>query len=170
MRAMSSKPCAWNPPPVLPLTAIEYAGYSILHASRKWGEGWRVTPSTKLCSSFCRVEGGLPCSRHDVCVLRLPPGFPAVPPYLRPTSVVPPTLTGRVENWRAHLRWRVSSRALAIARWVHSSTIVTFPAPATSNATCGFPALRFPVRFRSRVMRPLVLGVRSAVAGIPGSR
>src|SRR5262245_44304559 len=75
----------------------------------------------------------------------------------------------RVENWRAHLRWRVSRRALSIARWVHSSTIVTFPAPATSNAACGFPALRFPVRFMSRVMRPSVLGVLSAAAGAPGS-
>ena len=77
--------------------------------------------------------------------------------------------SSRVENWRAHLRWRVSIRALSIARWVHSSTIVTFPAPATSNAACGFPALRFPVRFMSRVMRPSVLGVLSAVAGAPGS-
>ena len=49
--------------------------------------------------------------------------------------------TGRVENWRARFRRRVSSRALSIARWVHSSTMVTFPAPATSNAACGFPAL-----------------------------
>jgi hypothetical protein len=40
--------------------------------------------------------------------------------------------------------------------------IVMFPAPATSNAACGFPALRFPVCFVSGVMRPIKLGVLSA--------
>ena len=33
--------------------------------------------------------------------------------------------------------------------------IITFPAPASSNAACGFPALRFPACFTSRVMRPI---------------
>src|SRR6266581_5789111 len=31
-------------------------------------------------------------------------------------------------------------------------------APAASNVACGFPALRSPVCFSSRVMRPIVLG------------
>src|SRR5215472_2069909 len=35
-----------------------------------------------------------------------------------------------------------------------------FPAPATSNAACGFPALRSPVCFTSRVMGLIVLGRR----------
>jgi hypothetical protein len=52
--------------------------------------------------------------------------------------------SSRVENWRAYRRWRVSSPTLSLVGWVHRSTIVTFPAPATSNAACGFPALRFP--------------------------
>ena len=84
-------------------------------------------------------------------------------------STAPPT--GRVENWRAHFRWRVSSRALSIARWVHSSTMATVPAPATSNGACGFPALRFPVRFMPRVMGPIMLGALSApvVGAGPGS-
>ncbi len=30
-------------------------------------------------------------------------------------------------------------------------------APAASNVACGFPALRSPVYFSSRVMRPIVL-------------
>src|ERR1035441_4433540 len=42
------------------------------------------------------------------------------------------------------------------------AAIVTFPAPATSNAACGFPALRFPVCFVSGVMGPITLGALSA--------
>ena len=33
-----------------------------------------------------------------------------------------------------------------------------FPIPATSNVAGGFPALRFPVRFASRLMGPILLG------------
>jgi hypothetical protein len=40
--------------------------------------------------------------------------------------------------------------------------MVTFPAPATSNAACGFPALRFPVCFMPRVMGPITLEGLSA--------
>jgi hypothetical protein len=78
-------------------------------------------------------------------------------------------MEGRVEGRRAGGRWRVSSPTLSIVGWVHNSTMATFPAPATSNAACGFPALRFPARFMPRVMRPRVLGVLSAVAVVPGS-
>ena len=42
------------------------------------------------------------------------------------------------------------------------ATMITFPAPASSNAGCGFPALRFPIGFSTRVMRPILLGVLSA--------
>jgi hypothetical protein len=76
----------------------------------------------------------------------------------------------RVENWRAHGRWRVTSRALSIARWVHSSTMVTFPVPASSNRAGGFPALGFPVCFAPRVMRPIVPGALSALSGEPGNQ
>jgi hypothetical protein len=34
-------------------------------------------------------------------------------------------------------------------------TVSWFPAPATSNVACGFPALRSPVCFKSRFIRPL---------------
>ena len=68
----------------------------------------------------------------------------------------------RVENWRAHGRWRVSSHPLSIRWWVHNSTMATFPAPASSNRACGFPALCFPARFIARVMRPIASAVLSA--------
>jgi hypothetical protein len=62
--------------------------------------------------SYSRVEGGLPCYRHDVCVLRLPPGFPAVPQYLSPTAVVPPTLT-EPDKWLSHIRLFVQAFSVA---------------------------------------------------------
>jgi hypothetical protein len=43
------------------------------------------------------------------------------------------------------------------------------PTPATSNGAGGFPALRSPVRFTPRVMRPILSAVLST-AGSPGSR
>src|SRR5215471_6570686 len=36
-------------------------------------------------------------------------------------------------------------------------SVIPFPAPATSHAACGFPALRAPAHFASRVMKPIVL-------------
>ncbi len=48
--------------------------------------------------------------------------------------------------------------------------IAPFPAPAASNAACGFPALRFPVGFMPRVMGPIKLGaLAAAAAGVDGS-
>jgi hypothetical protein len=52
-----------------------------------------------------------------------------------------------------------NSIAFAIDR--SPATMVTFPTPATSNAACGFPALRFPVCFVPKVMRPIALGALS---------
>jgi hypothetical protein len=52
--------------------------------------------------------------------------------------------------------------SIAFARDRSPATMVTFPAPATSNAACGFPALRFPVCFMPGVMRPIMLGALSA--------
>ena len=60
---------------------------------------------------------------------------------------------GRVEDWRACCRWRVSRPALSRAGWVHHSTVATFPTPATSHRTGGSPAYGFPtpyVQERSR--------------------
>src|SRR5208282_3988696 len=39
----------------------------------------------------------------------------------------------------------------------------TFPAPATSHAACGFPALRAPICFMPRLMGPILLGRLSAL-------
>src|SRR5262249_17854010 len=36
--------------------------------------------------------------------------------------------------------------------------LATFPAPATSHAACGFPALRAPICFAPRLMGPIMLG------------
>src|SRR5712691_809876 len=41
------------------------------------------------------------------------------------------------------------------------AAIVTFPAPATSNGACGFPALRSPACFAARVMGPIKLATLS---------
>ena len=40
----------------------------------------------------------------------------------------------------------------------HHFDRATFPVPATSNAACGFPTLRSPACFTSRVMGPILLG------------
>src|SRR5215472_15802528 len=47
-------------------------------------------------------------------------------------------LPGRVGNWRGARR----------------SSVAPFPVPATSHVACGFPALRVPAHFATRVMRP----------------
>ena len=60
-------------------------------------------------------------------------------------------LRGRVEGWRGAPSGRrglsVSPRFL----WecLTSRTVSPFPAPATSHAACGFPALRAPAHFPS---------------------
>src|SRR5713101_7377006 len=104
--------------------------------------------------------------RQGRCHLLTPVGFPVeLSRRVTPLDWSP----SRVENWRAHLRWRVSNPTLSLVGWVHSSPIATFPAPASSNAACGFPALRFPACFMFRVMGPIALGALSAAADSPGS-
>src|ERR1700730_10801922 len=49
----------------------------------------------------------------------------------------------------------------------HHFDRATFPVPATSNAACGFPTLRSPACFTSRVMGPILLGRLSAEATEP---
>ena len=44
--------------------------------------------------------------------------------------------------------------------------VIPFPAPATSHAACGFPALRVPAHFISRFMRLNMLAPLPATAGI----
>jgi hypothetical protein len=48
-----------------------------------------------------------------------------------------------------------------------SPPVRPFPAPATSNGAGGFPALRSPVRFTPRLMRPAVAAALSATAPTP---
>ena len=76
---------------------------------------------------------------------------PAELPFIRdqvsrPAESHRRALAGRVEDWRAGL-----GRCRA-----------TFPAPATSNAACGFPALRSPICFTSRLIGPILPGRLSA--------
>ena len=51
-------------------------------------------------------------------------------------------IPGRVEQWRGDQITRIPQ-------------LIPFPSPATSNAACGFPALRFPGNFISKLMRPI---------------
>ena len=53
-------------------------------------------------------------------------------------------LPGRVEDWRAS--------------WPRHPDRATFPAPSTSHAACGFPALRAPICFTSGLMGPITPG------------
>ena len=52
-------------------------------------------------------------------------------------------LISRVEGWRA-----------GVARGPPTHT--TSPAPSTSHATCGFPALRAPICFTPKLMGPIL--------------
>jgi hypothetical protein len=61
-------------------------------------------------------------------------------------------LNGRVEDWRGIRRLSLSVAPRFLWECLTSSFVNPFPAPATSNATCGFPALRSPVCFMSRFM------------------
>jgi hypothetical protein len=58
-----------------------------------------------------------------------------LPFHLRP-------LSARVEDWRAGRPWYFDRS--------------TSPAPATSHAACGFPALRVPICFMPRLMGPIL--------------
>jgi hypothetical protein len=44
-----------------------------------------------------------------------------------------------MELRRACCRWRVTSPALSVAEWVHSSTMATFPEAPLKSRTAGFP-------------------------------
>jgi len=51
----------------------------------------------------------------------------------------------RVESWRARLRVRWFLHTFRVV--LSPAPIATFPAPASSNPACGFPALGCPVGF-----------------------
>jgi hypothetical protein len=79
---------------------------------------------------------------------------------------------GRVGDWRAGLGRSLCSlfpRPFGCEVSQHRDR-ATFPVPATSNAAYGFPSLRSPACFASRVMGPILLGRLSAEAVEPCSR
>jgi hypothetical protein len=82
----------------------------------------------------------------------------------RPGEFHPRPLSGRVEDWRAGLgRSSCSPLARSFVCECHNiSTMPRFQSPPRRNATCGFPALRAPICFMPRLMRPILLGQLSA--------
>src|SRR5262245_2893015 len=91
---------------------------------------------------------------------------------LWPAPRFPSPLIGRVGDWRAGLGRSLCSLlprpfGCEVSQYLDHAT---FPAPASSNAACGFPALRSPVRFAPRFMGPITLARLSAVAYQPESR
>jgi hypothetical protein len=63
---------------------------------------------------------------------------------------------GRVEDWRGIPKVRpILLAPRFLWECLTNLTVNPFPAPATSHVACGFPALRAPAQFMSRVMRPI---------------
>ncbi|HZB99994.1 MAG TPA: hypothetical protein VE844_01075, partial [Gammaproteobacteria bacterium] len=73
---------------------------------------------------------------------------------LKAQPVSSPSPSGRVEDWRAdgRVRWHNS---IPFSMGLSPAPVITFPAPATSNPACRFPALGFPADFTPRVMGPI---------------
>jgi hypothetical protein len=123
----------------------------------------------------CRLMGGFVISPLPHVVERnIHRSGPFPPDAFCCTSIngVGSEVAHRVAPMLATVRRSVGSRAgartvgsggdsIAFAMDRSPVTMVTFPAPATSNAACGFPALRFPVCFVPGFMRPVALGALS---------
>jgi hypothetical protein len=75
----------------------------------------------------------------------------------RVTGFTPRSLVGSRAGART---FGSGGNSIAFAMDRRPATMVTFPVPATSNAACRFPALRFPC-FVPKVMRPIALGALS---------
>jgi len=84
---------------------------------------------------------------------------------------------GRVEHWRADLRWRVTSRTLSIARWGHNSTIATSPVPpydsvrwlfaSTAPSRGASPStMPCPRSHHGKAPSPYILGGRAVCHGL----
>ena len=81
----------------------------------------------------------------------------------------PATLGGRVEDGRGRVGFRWTLTALSRRR-LSPACRNSVSRPRSSNVACGFPALRSPVCFAPRVMRPILPRVLSADQCAPGSR
>ena len=79
---------------------------------------------------------------------------------------------GRVENWRGGPsgRWLGCIRGFSLRARLALS-VAPFPVPATSHAACGFPALRAPAHFVSKLMGPIHMArlPRTTVGKPPGT-
>ncbi len=64
-------------------------------------------------------------------------------------------LSDRAKSGDRPLRSRPPEVLVSSGSRLTSGTVNRFPDPATSNVACGFPALRSPVGFKSRVIRPV---------------
>src|SRR5271168_3993660 len=81
----------------------------------------------------------------------------------------PPHRWGRGLTRRFRPKFVFHVGSLFRLRVSHHLGRATFPAPASSNAACGFPALRSPVCFASRIMGPILPEQLSGLAEPLGS-
>ncbi len=81
-------------------------------------------------------------------------------------------LSGRVGSWRGDRRAGGVAvvRRLSPLAGASIPSVIPFPAPATSNGACRFPAHRSPARFAPRVMGPIDSGALSAEDSGSGCR
>ena len=90
--------------------------------------------------------------------------YPAVPVQDHRDSVH----RRRVEHWRAPRRWRVSSPALSVARWVRSSTIGHVSSAPLRCRTSGFPTVRLKAQVPLKLTTALPGTIATALSLIPG--
>jgi hypothetical protein len=119
----------------------------------------RHRPEPKLCKSPSRRSSSLRVLRRQGAAKHKAPlrrqaaklcyRFGPLTPSARSANLIAGDGTkngfpGRVEDWRAS--------------WPRYPDRATFPAPSTSHAACGFPALRAPICFTSGLMGPIIPG------------
>jgi hypothetical protein len=73
-------------------------------------------------------------------------------------------IVSRVEGWRSTCRFGSSVSPCFLWECLNLQTMSLSPAPSSSHAACGFPALRAPAHFTSRVMGPIVPELLSSLA------